>query len=328
MATVLVVDDRAANREIARSSLDRGGHQVIEAAEGNRALEIARAVHPDVVLADLVMPGMDGYEFLSHLRASAATADIPVLLYTANYRPDEAEPLAAAYGATRVIAKSADPSELLAAVEEAIRTDPTPRRAPPDLATEHLRTVNAKLVEKVVALDDSEARFRAIAELSPVGIAIGGTDLHATYVNPALGAITAAPNAELLGEGWRGYLPTGHSGADPPLGSAGTETRYGPVARGDGTARWLSVAIRRLSHVDPDATGFVAMVDDVTALVESEQRRHASSTSCSTTTSSSRRPSATPPAPCSPTSAPRPSCATSDGSRPPASAPPTSPTSY
>ena len=60
MATVLIVDDRATNREVARATLDHGGHHVIEATEGHQALAMARTIHPDVILTDVVMPGMDG----------------------------------------------------------------------------------------------------------------------------------------------------------------------------------------------------------------------------------------------------------------------------
>jgi DNA-binding NtrC family response regulator len=62
MTTVLIVDDRATNRELARVLLTYGGHRVIEAHEGAEALSLAHAQHPDLVLTDILMPGMDGYQ--------------------------------------------------------------------------------------------------------------------------------------------------------------------------------------------------------------------------------------------------------------------------
>jgi PAS domain S-box-containing protein len=278
MAIVLIVDDRAASREVARATLDHGGHHVIEATEGHQALAIARTVHPDVILTDVVMPGMDGYELAHALHADADTADIPVLFYTANYSSAEAGPMATAYGVADVLAKSADPFELLAAVEKALHHDsaPVPPAASDDLTIRHLRTVNAKLVEKVLALDESEARFEAFAELSPVGIAFGGPDMDATYVNFRLSEITAAPAADLLGPGWlRCLAPERQSelrNSDALL--AGTATYYGPVVLAPGTQRHLQVGVRALNDHDGPG-GFIAMITDVTPLVEAEQRRHA-----------------------------------------------------
>jgi len=279
MATVLVVDDRATNREIARAALDHGGHHVIEAAEGREALTMARTTHPDLIVTDVVMPGMDGYEFVHELRADIGTADIPVLFYTANYRPDEAEPLAAAYGVTKVLSKSADPLDLLTAVDDALTTHPEPpaAEARPELLTEHLRTVNAKLVEKVLALDESQTRFDVLADISPIGIALGDTDMLATYVNPRLTEITATPAAGLLGRGWQNFLSAEardriRGGGDLPND---TVLDYGPVVLGDGRTRWLHVTVRRITDSDEQYTGFMAVIDDVTPLVEAEQQRHA-----------------------------------------------------
>jgi two-component system cell cycle sensor histidine kinase/response regulator CckA len=275
MATVLVVDDLATNREVARMTLDDGGHRVIEAAEGRQALDLARRLHPDVVLTDVIMPGMDGYEFVHELRADVNTAGIPVLLYTANYAPDEAEPLASAYGVTKVVAKSADPAALLAAVEQALHDGPPPVGAPADVATEHLRTVNAKLVQKVLALDESEVRFQTLADLSPVGIVSGGADLRAAYVNPRLSDITGEPDSGLLGHGWLRCVPAEHRAAlradGPPTGQA---DYHGKVALADGRHRWMHTRVRT-TETDGEQAGFVATIDDVTTVVEAEERRHA-----------------------------------------------------
>ncbi|WP_433797165.1 response regulator [Actinoplanes sp. CA-252034] len=275
MATVLVVDDRATNREVARITLDDGGHRVIEATAGAEALDLARRLHPDIVLADVVMPGMDGYEFVHRLRADACTADIPVLLYTANFRPDEAAPLAAAYGVTQVVSKSADPADLLVAIDNALHSDPA-TAATGDAGGEHLRAVNAKLVEKVLALDESEARFAALADVSPVGIISGPRGLHATYTNPRLSDITGLNAVELHGHGWLRCLTeedrdalTGHG---LPGGQAGY---YGEINLGPDHRRWLHTTVRRIDDAETATAGFVATVDDVTSVVEAEQRRHA-----------------------------------------------------
>ncbi|BCY08995.1 response regulator [Actinoplanes sp. L3-i22] len=275
MVTVLVVDDRATNREIARMTLDDAGYDVIEAAEGQPALELARRWHPDLVLTDMIMPGMDGYEFVSELRADTRTADIPVLLYTANYAPSEAEPLAVAYGVTTIVPKSAEPDVLLAAVREAVQARPQPVESPP-VTAEHLRTLNAKLVEKVLALDESQARFQALADVSPVGIAAGSIDLTAGYTNPRLSEITGLAANQLHGHGWLRCVPPGERVSLLRQGLPGSHAGdyYGRIdLDGDGRTRWLHTRVRT-TFEDGDATGFVATIDDVTAVVDAEEQRH------------------------------------------------------
>lgn len=279
MATVLVVDDRATNREVACATLDHAGHHVIAAAEGHEALAMARTEHPDVILTDMVMPGMDGYEFVHELRADAGTADIPVLFYTANYRPDEVEPLAFAYGVAKVVAKSADPFDLLTAIDDALteRREPRAAERTSGLLADHLRAVNAKLVEKVMALDESETKFDVLADISPVGIALGGPDMLATYANPRLADITATPVGALLGAGWQHCLADGDRDRLRDRGELAADIGpcYGQVVLGDGRARWLNVIVRRLTDGDQRQTGFMAIIDDVTPLVEAERQRHA-----------------------------------------------------
>jgi two-component system cell cycle sensor histidine kinase/response regulator CckA len=274
MATVLVVDDRSVTREAARAALDLGGHRVIEAVHGREALAIAQEVHPDVVVTDVVMPGIDGYEFARLLRESPGTADIPVLLYTGNYQPGEAAQVAAAYGVTMVVSKTAPPEELLAAVDLALRQNvAAPVRDDAAAAAAHLSAVHAKLVEKVQALDATEARLSTLADMSPVGIVVGGSDGAATHVNSRLVEIVGWPAAELLGDGWlRCVPPDCRADAIAARDSGQPASLHGEVVTGTAECRWLNVQMRELND-DGRRAGFVATVDDVTAIIEAEKRR-------------------------------------------------------
>ena len=69
MARILVVDDNASNRKLLATLLSHEGHQIIEARDGLDGLEAARAAHPDLVISDILMPSMDGFEFVRLLRA-------------------------------------------------------------------------------------------------------------------------------------------------------------------------------------------------------------------------------------------------------------------
>jgi two-component system cell cycle response regulator len=80
---VLVVDDERAIRELCRVNLVLAGFEVLDASDGAEALELARTQPLDIILLDVLMPGMSGWEVLSELRADPATAPIPVVLLTA-----------------------------------------------------------------------------------------------------------------------------------------------------------------------------------------------------------------------------------------------------
>jgi CheY-like chemotaxis protein len=90
MATILIVDDHVLNREFLMTLLSYGGHRLLEAANGAEGLKMVLAEKPDLVISDILMPNMDGYEFVTRMHAHAETADVPVISTpppTASARP-------------------------------------------------------------------------------------------------------------------------------------------------------------------------------------------------------------------------------------------------
>ena len=83
MATILAVDDEPDVIEIVRLRLMRDGHTVLTAANGPAAISNAVNRQPDLILLDLMMPGMDGFEVIQELKGSPHTVDIPVIFVTA-----------------------------------------------------------------------------------------------------------------------------------------------------------------------------------------------------------------------------------------------------
>ena len=81
---ILIADDRPSSRELLRLVLERAGYAVIEAEDGEKALDRARAVNPDLVLLDLQMPVLDGYGVLAALRGEERFRNLPVLALTAS----------------------------------------------------------------------------------------------------------------------------------------------------------------------------------------------------------------------------------------------------
>ncbi len=114
--TILVVDDVPTNREVLASLLDARGYRVLLAEDGARGLELAtRTPSPDLVLLDVQMPDLDGYEVLRRLRSAPMTAAIPVVFLTSHDDP-ASEAHALALGADDFVIKPPQPDRLLARV--------------------------------------------------------------------------------------------------------------------------------------------------------------------------------------------------------------------
>ncbi|WP_052668244.1 response regulator [Nitriliruptor alkaliphilus] len=112
MARVLVADDDPDIRRLVVMKLRSAGHAVTEVGDGNAAVEVARAEAPDLLLLDLMMPGMSGTEVCQTLRAEDRFADVPMVLLTARAQErDVTSGLAA--GATAYLSKPFSPRGLI-----------------------------------------------------------------------------------------------------------------------------------------------------------------------------------------------------------------------
>jgi CheY-like chemotaxis protein len=89
MARILVVEDNEANQELVSRFLRRDGHQVIQATDGMTGVALARSQLPDLILMDLSLPELDGWEATRQIRANPATATIPILAVTAHAFAEE-----------------------------------------------------------------------------------------------------------------------------------------------------------------------------------------------------------------------------------------------
>jgi DNA-binding response OmpR family regulator/DNA-binding CsgD family transcriptional regulator len=124
VATVLVVDDEPDIRELVRINLELDGHRVLTAEDGAAALELVRDDPPDIVLLDVMMPGIDGWQVLGDIKgeSDAAVSHIPVLMLTA--RADELDRLRGAIeGAIRYITKPFALNDLRMEVRAALEGD-------------------------------------------------------------------------------------------------------------------------------------------------------------------------------------------------------------
>jgi CheY-like chemotaxis protein len=120
MARVLVIDDEPDVRWLIRMSLERAGHEVLDAEDGLRGIALAMKQRPEIIVLDLMMPVMDGYGVLNELAKDPRTAAIPVVVLSAKAIPNEAGRAAAA-GARRFLEKPFDPEELAAELAELLQ---------------------------------------------------------------------------------------------------------------------------------------------------------------------------------------------------------------
>lgn len=120
MATILIVDHRPESRELVAAVLQCSGHQVLEASDGAEGLDIARAEAPDLVIADILMPQIGGYEFVNRLRGDPLIGDLPVIFCTATYLEREVRALADSCGVRDVVSKPLDFGRLRHAVDSAL----------------------------------------------------------------------------------------------------------------------------------------------------------------------------------------------------------------
>ena len=116
---VLVIEDTADNRRIMRLLLERAGYTFVEAVNGAEGLEKARSEKPDLILMDIQLPVIDGYEATRRLKADPELKSIPVIAVTSYaLAGDEAKTKAA--GCDGYVAKPFSPKELLRVVQQFI----------------------------------------------------------------------------------------------------------------------------------------------------------------------------------------------------------------
>jgi two-component system cell cycle response regulator DivK len=120
MKRILIVEDNDKNMKLVRDILQVKGFETVEAASAEAGLEAARHQSPDLILMDIQLPGMNGFEALKVLRAEAATAGIPVIAITASVMQQDRQAIMRA-GFDAFIDKPIDLKNFLATVNETLQ---------------------------------------------------------------------------------------------------------------------------------------------------------------------------------------------------------------
>lgn len=218
---ILVVDDEPASLHWLRSQLNNSGYDVVEAVDGRDALRKVVSEEFDLVISDILMPVMDGFELAQKIRTDPILAQLPILFYSSTYHEKQALWLADACGANERLDKSASPQAILQAVEKALHTPAHSIKLDPYLlAEEHARLLSGKVASKVQELREkqqqleveierrkeseaiclaSEAQYRSLVQGAPYGIYRADEAGNLLMANPALaGMLKYETEADLL----------------------------------------------------------------------------------------------------------------------------------
>jgi signal transduction histidine kinase len=303
LSRILVVDDKEENLYLLRALLQGHGHHAVLAHNGVEALSQADAEPPDLVISDILMPGMDGFSLCRRWKgADSALRDVPFVFYTATYTELRDEQLALSLGADRFIVKPAEPDEFLRTITDVLEQhqgghlQARPSTLEPEVQyfREYNEVLIHKLEEKLEQLEranrtlaEKDSFNRAVLDAMAALVAVLGPDGKIVAVNEAWKRFECSPGAEpcseLLG------LEIGES-ALPPLehdraarAPAAEELRSAmlDVLRGarsevevelpvDDPARWFLV---RVEHVGAAGAAAVIACSDIT-----ERKRAAEAT--------------------------------------------------
>ncbi|TAN49766.1 MAG: PAS domain S-box protein [Methylococcaceae bacterium] len=269
-ATILVVDDEASNRALLEAQLAAEGYTVHTAADGAAALAAVAAQPPDLILLDVLMPGLDGFEVAHRLKADTRSHAIPIILVTV--LEDRASHLAGLQaGAEDFLHKPVDRAELRVRVRNLLRL-----KEYSDFLAQHNRLLEQQVEERTAALRASEATYRFLFDNMLNGVAHcrmlfeNGQPRDFVYlnVNPAFEALTGLKN--VIGRKVSEVIP-GLCELDPGLFDI-----YGRVATTgrpecfemyvEALRMWFSVAA-----YSPQREQFVAVFDVITERKQAEE---------------------------------------------------------
>ncbi|HSX80223.1 MAG TPA: response regulator, partial [Candidatus Saccharimonadia bacterium] len=179
-ATILIVDDEIQNRKLLEVLLRPEGYVTLSAANGEEALALIARRAPDLILLDVMMPGMDGYQVASLLKANPVTANIPIIMVTALIERS-ARLAGLDAGVEEFLTKPVDRAELWLRVRNLLRL-----KEFSDFLRNHGVILEQQVQARTADLHASELQFRQLAEnIRDVFLLIDVDGNRMLYVSPA-----------------------------------------------------------------------------------------------------------------------------------------------
>jgi two-component system, cell cycle sensor histidine kinase and response regulator CckA len=273
---VLIVDDERMNRQLLEVMLAAEGFLLQSAASGEEALAIVAQQPPDLILLDVLLPGMDGYQVARKIKSVVATKNIPVIMVT-ELDDRDARMLGLGAGAEDFLTKPVDRAELCVRVRNLLRL-----KAYGDYHDKYSRMLEGEVGSRTVDLIDSERLYRSTFDAAPVGIVHVGLDGRWLRVNQRLCDLLGYSHDELQSRGVHELMQS--ETADGEAESfrqmaVGTLDRYvideKRYRRRDGSFMWARVNMSVYRDAEDRSQHFISVIEDVTErrLLEAQVRQ-------------------------------------------------------
>jgi diguanylate cyclase (GGDEF)-like protein/PAS domain S-box-containing protein len=221
---ILVIDDSNIMRTILREILVSEGYDVVVAGDGEDGLEKAKAEHPSLVITDVLMPGLDGFQFLRRMRRDDALKEVPVVFYTGSYLDKKDQEFARKIGVSRYLVKPAESSEIIRTVKEVLAEEGQVRQSgTPSVPLEEpvfLKVYNERLVSKLKSTiqENEQARMflEHIMEGMGDGVVVIGRDYTILDANSAATALLGFEKPDMIGRKCFEVAHRRHAPCDSP----------------------------------------------------------------------------------------------------------------
>lgn len=219
---ILIVDDIESARYILKTNLEYNGFTVMEASNGEQALETVRKTPPDLIITDILMPVMDGFQLCRHVKEDERLKHIPFIFYTATYTDQKDEELALKLGADRYIRKPEEPDKFAKIIREVIKAaekgEIQPKAEQIEYGEDVFRLYDERLVQKLEKkmlelqkeiderkkaeekLKESEERYRSVFQNTGAATVIIEPDMTLSMVNSEFENLSGYSKDELEGK--------------------------------------------------------------------------------------------------------------------------------
>ena len=259
-AKVLMVDDTPANIDVLRKVLVNEGYQLFFANSGEKAIKIANRALPDLILLDIMMPGMDGYETCRRLKQDEATKNTPIIFLSAKNQPEDVKE-GFELGAVDYIYKP-------------FRHEEVCMRARAQVKTCVLMKQRERLFKD---LRNSEERFRLLAHASPIGIFQLNIQGQIVYTNKKWQNIFDLSETDNINEAWLQtiYVEDRETVQTHWENSVRNQKNFSSKFRtqtSNNEICWIYTHITPLRYEGSQIEGFVGTVEDISEFKRAEEQ--------------------------------------------------------